>query len=159
MRRKLSEKKIRAGVMRVFGIGVVGMLAGAMTLVPLAAAGAVREEDRITNNRNINRSEVENLQRWVSSGHADWCKDARLVAAEELWRLAAEYSGQGFELNAISAEPIANGGNRVTFEWAPMDGRALYRVTVERFDWLLPIAEDSESIVWVPTSTEIRIHE
>ena len=155
---KLSERKIRAGVMRAFGIGVVGMLAGAMTLVPLAAAGAVREEDRITNDRNINRSEVENLQRWVSSGHADWCKDARLVAAEELWRLAAEYSGQGFELNAISAEPIANGGNRVTFEWAPMDGRALYRVTVERFDWLLPIAKDSESIVWVPTSTEIRIH-
>ena len=156
---KRSEKKIRAGVMRAFGIGVVGMLAGAMTLVPLAAAGAVREEDRITNNRNINRSEVENLQRWVSSGHADWCKDARLVAAEELWRLAAEYSGDGFDLNAISAEPIANGGNRVTFEWAPMDGRALYRVTVERFDWLLPIAKDSESIVWVPTSTEIRIHE
>jgi hypothetical protein len=102
---------------------------------------------------------VENLQRWASSGHADWCKDARLVAAEELWRMAAEYSGDGFELNAISAEPIANGGNRVTFEWAPMDGRALYRVTVERFDWLLPIAKDSESIVWVPTSTEIRIHE
>ena len=156
---KLSEKKIRAGVMRAFGIGVVGMLAGAMTLVPLAAAGAVREEDRITNDRNINRSEVENLQRWVSSGHADWCKDARLVAAEGLWRLAAEYSGDGFELNAISAEPIANDGNRVTFEWAPMDGRALYRVTVERFDWLLPIAKDSESLVWVPTSTEIRIHE
>jgi hypothetical protein len=156
---KLSEKKIRAGVTRAFGIGVVGMLAGAMTLVPLAAAGAVREEDRITNDRSINRSEVENLQRWVSSGHADWCKDARLVAAEELRRLAAEYSGDGFELNAISAEPIANGGNRVTFEWAPMDGRALYRVTVERFDWLLPIAKDSESIVWVPTSTEIRIHE
>jgi hypothetical protein len=156
---KLSEKKIRAGVTRAFGIGVVGMLAGAMTLVPLAAAGAVREEDRVTNSRNINRSDVENLQRWVSSGHADWCKDARLVAAEELRRLAAEYSGDGFELNAISAEPIANGGNRVTFEWAPMDGRALYRVTVERFDWLLPIAKDSESIVWVPTSTEIRIHE
>ena len=159
MRTKLSAKKVRAGVMRAVGISVVGMLAGAMTLVPLAAAGAVREEDRITNDRNINRSEVENLQRWVSSGHADWCKDARLVAAEELWRLAAEYSGDGFELNAISAEPIANGGNRVTFEWAPMDGRALYRVTVERFDWLLPIAKDSESIVWVPTSTEIRVHE
>lgn len=159
MRTKLSEKKIRAGVMRAVGISVVGMLAGAMTLVPLAAAGAVREQDRITNDRNINRSEVENLQRWVSSGHADWCKDARLVAAEELWRLAAEYSGDGFELNAISAEPVRNGGNRVTFEWAPMDGRALYRVTVERFDWLLPIAKDSESMVWVPTSTEIRIHE
>jgi hypothetical protein len=40
-----------------------------------------------------------------------------------------------------------------------MDGRALYRVTVERFDWLLPFARNQESIVWVPTSTEIRIHE
>lgn len=159
MRTKFSEKKIRAGVMKTFAIGVVGMLAGAMTLAPLAGAGNVREEDHITNERIINRREVENLQRWVSSGHADWCKDARLVAAEELWRLAAEYSGDGFELTAISAEPIANGGNRVTFEWAPMDGRALYRVTVERFDWLLSIAKNSESIVWVPTSTEIHIHE
>jgi len=159
VRTKFSEKKIRAGVMKTFAIGVVGMLAGAMTLEPLAGAGNVREEDHITNERIINRREVENLQRWVSSGHADWCKDARLVAAEELWRLAAEYSGDGFELTAISAEPIANGGNRVTFEWAAMDGRGLYRVTVERFDWLLPIAKDSESIVWVPTSTEIHIHE
>jgi hypothetical protein len=159
MRTRFSEKKIRAGVMKTFVVGVVGMLAGAMTLAPLAAAGNVREEDRITNERIINRREVENLQRWVSSGHADWCKDARLVAAEELWRLSAQYSGDGFELNAIAAERVANGGNRVTFEWAPMDGRALYRVTVERFDWLLPIAKDSESIVWVPTSTEIRIHE
>jgi hypothetical protein len=154
-----DERNMRRGLKRAFGIGVVGMLAGAMTLAPLAAAGGVREEDRITNERTIDRAEVENLQRWVSTGHADWCKDARLVAAEELWRLAPEYSGDRFELNAISAEPIANGSNRVTFEWAPLDGRALYRVTVERFDWLLPIAKDKEAIVWVPTRTEIRIHE
>jgi len=150
---------MRSGLKRMCGMGVVGMLAGAMTLAPLAEAGNVREEERITHERHINQADVENLQRWVSSGHADWCKDARLVAAEELWRLAPEYSGDGFELNAISAEPIASGGNRVTFEWTPLDGRALYRVTVERFDWLLPIAKNSESIVWVPTSTEIRIHE
>jgi hypothetical protein len=159
MRAERSERKNRAGVMRATGIGVVGMLAAAMTLAPLAAAGAVREADRITNERIIDRREVENLQRWVSSGHADWCKDARLVAAEELWRLAPEYSGDRFELNASSGELIANGGNRVTFEWGPADGRALYRVTVERFDWLLPLAKNSESIVWVPTSTEIRISE
>jgi len=159
MRVGCDQSNMRRGLKSAFGIGVVGMLAGAMTLAPLAAAGGVREEDRITNDRTINRAEVENLQRWVSTGHADWCKDARLVAAEELWRLAPEYSGDGFELNAISAEPIANGSNRVTFEWAPLDGRALYRVTVERFDWLLPIAKDTEAIVWVPTSTEIRVHE
>ena len=159
MRVGCDERNMWRGLKRAFGIGVVGMLAGAMTLAPLSAAGGVREEDCITDDRTINRAEVENLQRWVSTGHADWCKDPRLVAAEELWRLAPEYSGDGFELNAISAEPIASGSIRVTFEWAPLDGRALYRVTVERFDWLLPIAKDTEAIVWVPTSTEIRIHE
>jgi hypothetical protein len=159
MKEKYEAKNVRSGVKRAIGIGVVGMLAGAMTLAPLAAAGGVREEDRIVNERTVNRAEVENLQRWVSSGHADWCKDARLVAAEELWRLAPEYSGDGFELNTISDQTIANGGDRVTFEWAAMNGRMLYRVTVERFDWLLPIARDTEAIVWVPTSTEIRVHE
>ena len=90
MRVGCVDGNIRRGFKRVFGIGAVGMLAGAITLAPLAAAGGVREEDRITNERTINRAELENLQRWVSSGHADWCKDARLVAAEELWRLALE---------------------------------------------------------------------
>jgi len=159
MRVKYEAKNVRGGLKKAIGIGVAGMLAGAMTLAPLAVAGGARKEDRIVNERTVNRAEVENLQRWVSSGHADWCKDARLVAAEELWRLAPEYSGDGLELNAISGETNAAGGNRVTFEWASMDGRAVYRVTVERFDWLLPIASDTEAIVWVPTSTEIRTHE
>jgi len=159
MKVKYEAKNMRSGVARAIGIGVVGMLAGAMTLAPLAAAGGAREEDRIVKERAVNRAEVENLQRWVSSGHADWCKDARLVAAEELWRLAPEYSGDGFELNVVDAETIGDGGNRVTFAWAAMNERVLYRVTVERFDWLLPIAKDAEAIVWVPTSTEIRTHE
>jgi len=139
-----DERKMRSGLKRTIGIGVAGVLAGAMTFAPLAAASSVGKEERIVNERTINRAEVENLQRWVSSGDADWCKDARLVAAEELWRLAPEYSGDGFELNTVGAETIANGGNRVT---------------VERFDWLLPIARDTEAIVWVPTSTEIRVRE
>jgi hypothetical protein len=151
-------KNVRRGSKRVIGIGVVGVLAGAMMLAPLAGASGVREEDRIMYERTIDRAQLENLQRWVSSGHADWCRDARLVAAKELWRLAPEYSGGGFELNAIGTETLANDGNRVTFEWAPLDGRAVYRVTVERFDWLLEIARDAEAIVWVPTSTEMRIH-
>ena len=109
MKVKYEAKNMRSGVERAIGIGVVGMLAGAMTLAPLAAAGGAREEDRIVNERTVNRAEVENLQRWVSSGHADWCKDARLVAAEELWRLAPEYSGDGFELNVV--------GRRDDCEW------------------------------------------
>jgi hypothetical protein len=30
---------------------------------------------------------------------------------------------------------------------------------VERFEWLLPIAKDADAVVWVPTMTEIRIHD
>ena len=141
---------------KMAAIGVAGIF-GVMTLMPVTMAGNTRHEDRISHERVINRAKVENLQRWVSAGHADWCKDARVVAAEELWRLAPDYSGDGFELAAIVAGET--GGNRATFEWAPLDGRSLYRVTVERFDWLLPIAKNTESIVWVPSSTEILTQE
>ena len=153
--------KVKWNINRISALGMASALVGAMTFAPAAAAAAAvtREAGRISHQRVINRAAVENLQRWVSAGHADWCRDARLVAAEELRRLAADFSGGEFELNEVSADPGANGGNRVTFEWAPPDGRAVYRVTVERFQWLLPLSKDTESIVWVPTSTEISTHE
>ena len=139
--------------------GMVGTIAGAMAVAPVATAATRRASERISDARVIDRASVENLQRWVSAGHADWCKDARLVAAEELWRLAPDFSGDGFELNAVSGDFAASGGKRVTFEWVPPDGRAVYRVSVERFEWLLPIAKNPESIVWVPTNTGIHINE
>ncbi len=149
---------IGIGLARVVGMGMVGILMGTMTMAPIVGAAAApgsQVEQRVSDERAIDRGELENLQRWVSAGHADWCKDARLVAAEELKRLAWEYSGEGFELNVVASDADSNDGNRLTFEWTPLDGRAFYRVTVERFKWLLPIAKDVDSIVWVPTSTEI----
>lgn len=158
---KLGLKARQTGLRlkKVVVLGIAGLIWEAMTAGPAATAETTREEDRIVHERVINRAKVENLQRWVSAGHADWCRDARMVAAEELWRLAPDYSGSGFELNAVIADANANGGNRVMFEWVPLDGRTIYRVTLERFDWLLPIAGNTESIVWVPTSMEIRVHE
>ena len=75
------------------------------------------------------------------------------MAEGELSRLAPDDEGHRFLLNS------SNLGNRMTFEWASLDSRALYRVTVERFAWLLPIAKNTGSIVWVPTSIEMRTHE
>ena len=143
---------------RVIGMGIVGVIAGAMTLVPMAEAAKSVEEDRVVTEIAVDRARVENLQRWVSAGHADWCKDARVVASEELWRVAADFSGDGFEMNLLNEDSAgkAGGANRVTFEWALLDGRAVYRVTVERFAWLLPIAKSADATVWVPTSMEIR---
>ena len=161
MRTGTDWKWIGIGVKRLIGVGLAGMVVGAMALAPMAGAAAARGsrvEEQVTSERAIDRAEVENLQRWVSAGHADWCKDARLVAAEELKRVAAEYSDEGFELDAVEDQDSSS-GNRVTFEWATVDGRVAYRVTVERFEWLLPIAKNVESMVWVPTSTEILLQD
>jgi hypothetical protein len=136
-----------------------GTLAGVLAMAPVAGAGNSRVESRVVDDRVIDHAPVESLQRWVSSGHADWCRDARLVAAEVLWRLAPDFSGDGFELNEAIEGITSKDANRITYEWVQPDGRAVYRVTVERFDWLLSIAKDLKAIVWVPTSTEIRVHE
>jgi len=134
------------------------MIAGVLTLVPVAAGAKSGDEDRVVSEIAVDRARVENLQRWVSAGHADWCKDARVVASEELWRAAADFSGDGFEMNLASEDldAKAGAGNREIFEWTPLDGRAVYRVTVERFAWLMPIAKSAGATVWVPTSVEIR---
>jgi hypothetical protein len=143
---------------RIVSTGIAMVIAGALTVAPLVAAGNPLEENRMSSERNIDRNKVESLQRWVSAGHSDWCRDPRVVAATELWRLAPDYSGDALDLNEVQSNAAAQEANRLTFEWAPVDGRALYRVTVERFDWLLPIAKNPESIVWVPTGIEIRTH-
>src|SRR5256885_15605105 len=97
MKKAGVELNIRIGVRRVLRVGAAGLLAGAMTLAPVSMAGKVRDEARVTNERTIDRGEAENLQRWVSAGQADWGKDARLVAAEELWRIPPEEFGRGCE--------------------------------------------------------------
>lgn len=155
-----SERKMGFGWKRIVVKGVAGALAGALALAPAAAAaGNAKVEVKMSDAPAIDRGRIASLQRWVNGGHADWCKDARLVAAEELWRLAPDFSGDSFEMSQVETGNGSNAGNRETFEWAPVDGRAVYRVRVERFDWLLPIAKTADAIVWVPTGTEIRVHE
>src|SRR5256885_8534045 len=67
---------------RIAGALLVGMLAlGA----PVAMAAARR---RVDVRPELGRHKIENLQRWGSAGHEEWCKDARLVAMDE-WRRGA----------------------------------------------------------------------
>ncbi|HVO56215.1 MAG TPA: hypothetical protein VMT51_00820 [Dongiaceae bacterium] len=154
--------RVRNGWKQVLVTGLAAALvAGPASAMPTSGNDLGRTRKvavRLVREKEIERERVESLQRWVAGGHADWCKDARLVAAEEFWRLAPEFSGDGFELSLAASQAHA-GGQRMTFEWASPDGRATYRVTVERFAWLLPIAKDAEAIVWVPTRTELRTQE
>ena len=134
---------------RVAGVLLAGVLAiGA----PAAMAAGER---RVDVRPELDRHKIENLQRWVSAGHEDWCKDARLVAMDELRRVAPEFAGNGADVEALPLDTELASDNRAVFVWSSPDGKASYRVTVERFGWLLPIAGDADAIVWVPTHAEI----
>jgi len=158
-------KGVRTAAKSIGATSLAMVLGGAVALAPVTAAATPAksgEENRVVSQRAVDRAEIENLQRWVAAGHEDWCKDARLVAAEELKRIAADYAGDTQELGAVEVTETAgtaNSARKVAFEWTPLDGRATYRVTVERFEWLLPIAQATDAVVWVPTMAEIQIHE
>ena len=164
----MNDRKFPEDIRKAMrGIGAAGLaisLVGAMALASEGwAATTVNsgEENRVVSYRSVDRAEIENLQRWVAAGHEDWCKDPRLVAAEELKRIAGDFTDGTPELNAVDGGDSADGSRgakKVAFEWTPLDGRATYRVTVERFEWLLPIAKDADAVVWIPTMTEIQVH-
>jgi hypothetical protein len=140
-------------------VRLAALLVGVMALASVAAAAKSGEENRVVNYHAVDRAQVENLQRWVAAGHEARCKDPRLVAAEGLRRIAADFADGAAELNLVDLADGNGGAKQLAFEWTPPGGRATYRVTVERFDWLLPIAKDADAVVWVPTMTEIELHD
>lgn len=149
--RALSRRSSGNRLLPVLAIGV------SCLAMPAALVGRPHSE-RVVLNRAINRAAIENLQRWVSSGHESWCKDSRMVASAELRRIAPDFAGGQDELHALPFQTEFLTGTKAVFTWTPVDGRATYRVTVERFAWLLPMAGERDNIVWVPTSTEIVMH-
>ena len=138
---------------------MAALLLGVLARAFVAAAAKSGEENHVANYHAVDRAEIENLQRWVAAGHEAWCKDPRLVAAEELRRIAAHFADGAAELKLGDLADGNGGAKKLAFEWTPTDGRATYRVTVERFDWLLPIAKDADAVMWVPTMTEIELHD
>src|SRR5215475_10047535 len=84
-RTKTIVKGIMGGIL-------AAMFAVAVHSTPLPSAGGA--DHRIEINREVDRVKVENLQRWVSAGHEEWCKDPRLVAIDELRRGAPIFAGQ-----------------------------------------------------------------
>jgi hypothetical protein len=157
-----ATKGMRNVARVVYSATLAIVLTGLMCMAPPAGAAKSGDETQIVSYRALDRAEIENLQRWVAAGHEDWCKDARLVATEELKRLAADFVDDWTELMAVNINEGSGGSSssakKMAFEWTPLDGRATYRVTVERFEWLLPIAGDADAMVWVPTATGIQIH-
>ena len=148
------EKQAEMGNGRSICVRIAGaLLAGALTIGAPAAMAA--GERRVEVRPELDRHKIENLQRWVSAGHEEWCKDARLVAMDELKRVAPAFAGSSSDIEVLPLDTESASENRAVFVWTSPDGKASYRVTVERFEWLMPIAGEADSIVWVPTHAEI----
>ena len=149
------EQSAEIGSARSISMRVAGaLLVGLLTIGASTAMAAVGER-RIEVKPEVDRHKIENLQRWVSAGHEEWCKDARLVAMDELRRVLPAFAGNLADMEALPLDAESSSENRAVFVWTSPDGKASYRVTVERFGWLLPIAGETDAIVWVPTHAEI----
>lgn len=138
----------------------IGLLTAALAVAAHSAPAhkAPTAERGADVSASIDRAKIENLQRWVSAGHEEWCKDARLVAMDELRRAAPMFAGEAADLEAVPMDQEEASENRAVFTWSSRDGRTTVRVTVERFDWLLEIAGEEDAIVWVPTHVEVISH-
>jgi hypothetical protein len=134
---------------------IAAILLGVMTIVAPAVAAAAPIPHKEVRTTRIDRRAIENLQRWVSDGHDSWCKDAQLVASAEMRRIAPDFSGYQFDLASLPLEKESHAATRAVYSYTSFDGRTTYRITLRRYSWLLPVAGDAYSIVWVPSRTEI----
>lgn len=130
------------------------VLATLLFAAPVVAAAAPISHKE-TRTPRIDRRAVENLQRWVNGGHDAWCMDAREVALVELRRIAPDFAGDRLDLVSLNTSAQTKSAKQAEFSWASLDGSASYRITVQRFDWLKPLAGRASSIVWTPTRVEI----
>lgn len=150
----VEKKEIQSGVCKLVRRSVLTtMLIGSLALVSpaIAAAGpSSRKEVRVP---RVDRGAIENLQRWVSGGHDTWCKDPQLVASAEMRRIAPEFAG--YQFASLPLETKSQAASRAEFHYTSLDGRNTYHITLRRYEWLLPLAGNARSIVWVPSRVEI----
>jgi hypothetical protein len=149
------ERKTEIGSRQTISMCVAGALLAGVLAIGTQAATAAGGERRVEVKPELDRHKIENLQRWVSAGHEEWCKDARLVAMDELRRVAPAFAGSSADVDALPMDTESASDSHAVFAWTSPDGKATYRVAVERFEWLLPIAGEADSMVWVPTHAEI----
>ena len=132
----------------------VNLLLWTLGLAAMSVAHTENEPQRIVQEFQIDRSRVENLQRWVNSGHDTWCRSGNLVAQATLQRIAPEFSAADVELASLPTETEQVGPDKAIYTYHSLAGRVTYRVTVVRCPWLLHSANSKDALVWVPIRTE-----
>ncbi len=152
VQKQIRIREVRQNLRRQICAAV---LLGSLTLAAPVIASAAPTPHKEVRVPRLDRRAIENLQRWVSGGHDTWCKDAGLVASAELRRIAPEFDGYQFDQVSLPLEAKSRAAGRAVYSYHSLDGRTAYRITLRRFSWLMPIAGDASSIVWVPARVEI----
>jgi hypothetical protein len=132
----------------------VNLLLWTLGLATMSLAHIENEPQRVVQEFQIDRSRVENLQRWVNSGHDTWCRSGDLVARATLLRIAPEFSAADLDLALLLTETKQLGADKTTYTYHSLDGRITYRITVVRCPWLLHSIASKDALVWVPIRSE-----
>jgi len=134
-----------------------GSLVVVLGLLAFAASGTAQEEireHRVVKMFPVHRAEAENLQRWVNAGHETWCRNAELVAAATLKRVAPETDGYEFAAVSIPVESRQPSATKAVYSFHSLDGRTSYRITLRRYPWLLSSAHSTREMIWIPVESE-----
>jgi hypothetical protein len=124
---------------------------GAMSMT---VAEAQSRDQRVVRNLPVSRTRVENLQRWVNSGHDTWCRDAKSVASRIIQRISPEFADYDFELASLAVQDGKSSASRTVYSFHSLDGHTSYRVTLRRFGWQTRTAGASKDRIWVPVRVE-----
>jgi hypothetical protein len=107
----------------------------------------------------VDRARVENLQRWVNSGHDTWCRDAKFVAMMTLREASPEFSRDEYTLTSLSESTEQVSPTQAVYTMHSLDGHTTYRVTLRRYGWQKKSAGSIENAIWIPVRTEIITHD
>jgi hypothetical protein len=102
----------------------------------------------------VDPSRVENLQRWVDSGHDTWCRSANLVAQATLQRFAPEFSATDLSLARLPIERKQLNRDKVIYTYHSLDGYTTYRITVVRYQQIAHSTVLKGARVWLPIRSE-----
>lgn len=124
---------------------------GVMTI---SIAQAQTREQRVVQKIPVDRTRVENLQRWVDAGHDTWCRDPQSVAAMALRRVVPEFSNYDFELASLTTGKEKVSPTQAVFTFHSIDGHSSYRITLRRFRWQSKTVSSPHERIWIPVRSE-----
>jgi len=121
--------------------------------MPMKLPAEPPKEDRVVYTFAVDRAQTENLQRSVNAGHDAWCRDPQLVAVASMRRISGQFDEE--EAASLPLELERREKTEAVYTFHSSDGLKTYRITLRRYEWLLPAADSMHRMIWVPEKVEI----